>query len=291
LIRSMTGFGRAEIPFAGGALLAEVRTTNARHLELRARLPRALAALEPALRTAVGRHFARGQVELSLRLPPDAEGAEVAVSDAAARRYVDAARRLAREHGLEGSLSIGALLALPGVVQVGEAGGLAAGTESALLAAVDAACRDAAAMRQREGEALARDLATRVARVEAAVGEIDARAGEVRSAAREKLRRRLAQLAGELELDSARFEQEVVYWVDRMDVTEEIVRLRAHLAAFRKDLEGDAPVGRRLEFLLQEIGREANTLGSKAADAQLAALAVETKTELEKIREQVHNVE
>ncbi len=291
MIRSMTGFGRAEVPCAGGALEAEVRTTNARHLELRARLPRALAALEPALRAAVGRHFARGQVELSLRLPAESEGGAVVVSESAARRYVEAARRLAKEYELEPSLSIGTLLALPGVVQLAESGGLPGGIESAVLAATDAACSDAAAMRRREGEALARDLGARVARVEAAVGEIDARAGDVRAGAREKLRRRLSQLAGELELDSARFEQEVVYWVDRMDVTEEIVRLRAHLAAFRKDLEGDAPVGRRLEFLLQEIGREANTLGSKAADAQLAALAVETKTELEKIREQVHNVE
>ncbi len=291
MIRSMTGFGRAEVVSAAGPLRAEVRTANARHLELRVRLPRALAALEPALRAEVGRHFARGAVELSLALPSGAEGAGVGVSDAVARCYVEAARRLAREHGLDGSLSIGELLALPGVVEVAESGALAAGLEPALIAAVEGACRDASAMRAREGEALARDLAARVAHVEAALGEIDARAGEVRATAREKLRRRLAALSRELDLDSARFEQEVVYWADRMDVTEEIVRLRAHLAAFRKDLESDVAVGRRLEFLLQEIGRETNTLGSKAADAQLAALAVETKTELEKIREQVLNVE
>jgi uncharacterized protein (TIGR00255 family) len=146
-------------------------------------------------------------------------------------------------------------------------------------------------MRAREGEALARDLDARVARIDRVVAGLEAQAEAVSHGLRERLRRRLEKLAPELELDPARFEQEVVYHVDKSDVTEEIVRLRAHLEAFRAALAGEGAVGRRLEFLLQELGREANTLGSKAAEAALAAQAVEIKTELERIREQVQNVE
>jgi uncharacterized protein (TIGR00255 family) len=177
------------------------------------------------------------------------------------------------------------------VVQLAESASDPRALESAVVSAVDAACRDADAMRAREGEALARDLVARVERIERAVARLAAQAEAVSAALRERLRRRLEKLAPELELDPARFEQEVVYHVERSDVAEEVVRLRAHLQAFRAALAADGPVGRRLEFLLQEIGREANTLGAKAAEAALAAQAVEIKTELERIREQVQNVE
>jgi uncharacterized protein (TIGR00255 family) len=288
----MTGYGRAEVPCEGGRLGAEVRAVNARHLELRARLPRELAPLETAVRAAASRHFARGQVEVSLRLPAGlGGGADVAVNVAAARAYRDAVARLRAELGVGGELSAAELLALPGVVQLAEAASDPRALESVVLAAVEAACRDADAMRAREGEALARDLHARVARIERVVAGLEAQAEAVSRGLRERLRRRLEKLAPELELDPARFEQEVVYHVDKSDVTEEIVRLRAHLEAFRAALAGEGAVGRRLEFLLQELGREANTLGSKAAEAALAAQAVEIKTELERIREQVQNVE
>lgn len=288
----MTGFGRGEAPLRGAEASAEVRTVNSRHLDLRIRLPRDLGALEAGLRAALPRHFARGQVDLIVRLPPDLEiAAEVRVNTALARRYLEAALRLQRELGLQGDLSLRDLLERPGVVEPGEPALEPEEASRAVLAAVEQACAEASEMRAREGAALAADLGERVRRLEKALGEIDARAEEVKRGVRERLARRLAALAPEVELDPGRLEQEVVYYADRMDVTEETVRLRSHLEQFREALERGGPVGRKLEFLVQEMAREANTLGAKAGDAPLGAQVVEIKTELEKIREQAMNVE
>jgi uncharacterized protein (TIGR00255 family) len=287
----MTGFGRAEAPLAEGQATIEVRAVNSRHLDVRVKLPRELGALEPELRARASRHFARGQVEVSLRLAPLELVPQVQIDERAARRYAEAAARLVRELGLEGGLSPAALLTLPGVVQLGEADTDLAGLREALLAGTEAACRAAAEMRSREGAEIARDLLSRLERVEAGVGEIEARAEEVHKGVRERLLRRLATLSAEVEADSGRLEQELVYWADRQDISEEIVRLRSHVGQFRETLDRDGPVGRRLEFLLQEIGREVNTLGSKPGDAAVSARVVDLKAELERVREQVLNVE
>jgi uncharacterized protein (TIGR00255 family) len=146
-------------------------------------------------------------------------------------------------------------------------------------------------MREREGAALERELRARLAAAELRLGEIEARSGEVARGQRERLAKRLAALAPDVEVDERRLEQEVVLWADRMDVTEEVVRLRSHCAQFRETLAAGGGIGRKLEFLLQEMGREANTIGSKSADAPVALRVVELKAELEKLREQVQNVE
>ncbi len=288
----MTGFGSADVAAPGGAVSAEVRSVNSRHLDVRVRLPRDLAALEVPARERVTPLFRRGQVEVSVRVARDADSTPaVEVDLEAARRYAGAAAELGRELGLGGELSLAALLSLPGVSRVREPELDPDSLAGAVLGAVEAAAVAAAEMRAREGEALARELRARIDGVLERVSAIEARAGEIAAAQRERLTRRLAALAPEIELDPARLEQEVVIWVDRGDVTEETVRLRSHCQQFTDTLGAEGPVGRKLEFLLQEMGRETNTIGSKASDAPVAREVVELKAELEKLREQALNVE
>jgi uncharacterized protein (TIGR00255 family) len=285
----MTGFGRAEGPLG---LTAEVRSVNSRHLEVRVRLPRELAAFERDARAAAARFFERGQVEVALRLPQEGELAPKLELDLdVARRYAQAATDLADSLRLPSELSAARLLTLPGVARVREPELEAEALAPALLETIARACAAAIDMRIREGESLVRELRKRLGAIETLVGQVEARALVVLAGLRERLEKRLAALAPELETDPARLEQEVVLYVDRQDITEETVRLRSHLEQFAETLDAPGSVGRKLEFVLQEMGRETNTIGSKAGDAVLTRLVVELKTEQEKLREQVLNIE
>jgi uncharacterized protein (TIGR00255 family) len=213
----------------------------------------------------------------------------------AARSYLRAAGELREAEGVPGALDVASLLALPGVSRFAESEPAAGELREALFRAVDGALDALDAMRAAEGEALARELVARLAAVEAMAVSLAQRAGAVQEGARERLRRRAEQLGRETGLlDEARLHQELVIAADRLDVTEEIVRLHSHVEQFRRILaEGGPgkPVGRRLDFLLQEFGREANTIGSKGSDAPIAHEIVELKAEIERLREQVQNVE
>jgi len=287
--RSMTGFGRADGPQGLGA---EVRSVNSRHLEVRVRLPRELAALERDARAVAARFFERGQVEIAVRLPLEGELAPRLELDlGAARRYARAARELAQGLHIPSQLSAVELLSLPGVARVREPELEAEALSTALLETIAQACAAAAEMRAREGESLVRELRGRLQVIDTLVGQIEARAGAVLAGLRARLEKRLAGLAPELETDPARLEQEVVLYVDRQDITEETVRLRSHLEQFRETLDSPGAVGRKLEFVLQEMGRETNTIGSKSGDTLLTRAVVELKTELEKLREQALNIE
>jgi uncharacterized protein (TIGR00255 family) len=288
----MTGFGRGEAAVSGGSAAAEVRCVNSRHLDVRVRLPRDLVALEAAVRGRAAAAFARGQVEVAVRLSREvAPGGRVELDRAAASQYARAAAELGAQLGIAGQLDLAALLALPGVARVREDELDVDVLSGGVLLAVERACAEAAQMRAREGAALERELRARLAEVGERLGRLEALARQAAGSQRERLTKRLAALAPELELETGRFEQEVVLQVERMDVTEELVRLRSHCEQFGEALAAAGPIGRKLEFLLQELAREANTAGSKAADAELAREVVELKLELEKLREQVSNVE
>lgn len=291
MIRSMTAYGRGEAPLGTGTVAVEVRTLNTRHFDVRLRLPREWSEMESAVRAALAGHFARGKVEVAIQLPEELTAGAVELDPAIAGRYVEAAEALRRRFGLDGGLPVGTLLTLPGVVRLRELTEPGEGASKAVLAAVGQACRAAVEMREKEGEALRADLESRLERVLAEVTRIEARADQVKRGLRERLKRRISALSPELGLDPARLDQEVVFYADRMDITEETVRLRSHAAQFASSLAAEEPVGRKLEFLLQELVREANTVGSKVADSEAAALVVELKSELEKLREQVLNVE
>jgi len=291
----MTGFGRAQLEAGGAGLAVELRSVNHRHLDLSVRLPRALAGLELELRRALAARFARGKLDLVISAATGSESKELELDRALADRYLDFARTFAAERGVDAALHMGELLALPGVARVQEPVLDEAMLRPELLAALETAAQAADAMRRAEGAVLERELRARLVRVAGLAAEVAERSGEVAAAARERLRKRAEQLRAETGLvDESRLAQELVSAADRMDVTEEVVRLQSHVAQFEASLaaaEPDAGVGRRLEFLLQEMLREANTIGSKAADAPLAHVVVDLKTELERIREQALNVE
>jgi len=292
VIRSMTGFGRAELAQAEIVLGVEVRTVNSRHLDVRVRMPRELQVAEAAVRDCATKCFGRGQVDLAVRAP-DGRSLEprLEIDLATARSYTEAVRTLRAELGLASELSVGELLGLPGVARLREPAFADAALLSRLEQAVREACTECVAMRQREGTALDQELRRRLAGIESLLEQVERRADEIRGGLRARLEKRLAVLAPDVEVNAGRLEQEVVLFADRLDVTEETVRLRSHLEQFRETLESDGPVGRKLEFLLQEFGREINTIGSKASDSPISRCVVELKTELEKLREQVQNVE
>jgi uncharacterized protein (TIGR00255 family) len=292
----MTGFGRASFELEGAHFDVEVRTLNHRYLDVGVRLPRFLAPYEAELRSRVQEHFARGKADVSVSMGAgNAPAPRLEIDLGAAAQYVAAADRLRERYGLPGAIDVASVLALPGVARITERELSDEPLRAALREAVELALRAADAMRAAEGEVLERELRTRLARILELTRALEERAGLVQAAVRERLRKRAEQLRQETGLqDEARLAQEVVIAADRLDVTEELVRLRSHVEQFERILaEGGAssPVGRRLDFLLQELGREANTVGSKGGDAPVAHLVVELKSELERVREQVQNVE
>jgi len=273
-----------------------VRSVNHRYLDAKLRLPRPMQGFEGELRGRIQKRFSRGKLDLSVTSPAGrVSTTRVEIDLDAARGYLEAAGALEAQGGVVGSIEVGTLLALPGVSRLVESELSPNVLHEALLAAVDAALDALESMRLDEGAALERELLGRVAAIEARAERVAGRSGEVQEVARERLRRRAEQLRQETGmLDEARLHQEVVIAADRLDITEELVRLRSHVQQFRAivaEAEAGKPVGRRLDFLLQEFGREANTVGSKASDAPVAHEIVELKTDIERLREQVQNVE
>ena len=296
MILSMTGFGRASLRLESLGFDIEVRSVNHRHLDARVRVPRILSTCEADLRARIQQRIGRGKVDLTIAMSDDSSvSARVDIDRGVAAEYGRVARELGGIDGVEGSLMVDTLIGLPGVAHLAEPELPADELLEALLGGVDRALDALVAMRASEGKAIERDLMSRLDRVEALADSIDLRSGLVADAVRDRLRKRTEQLRLETGLlDEARLHQEIVIAADRLDVTEEIVRLRSHMEQFREIVKGagvGAPVGRRLDFLLQEFGREANTIGSKGSDAPIAHDVVELKAELERIREQVQNIE
>jgi uncharacterized protein (TIGR00255 family) len=292
----MTGFGRASVRSGDLRFEFEARSVNHRHLDARVRMPRILSQLEGAIRERIAARIGRGKVDLHVALPEGAElSARVEVDAEAAAQYARAAETLAAFDEVSGTLSVDALISLPGVTRLVEPELSGDELLPDLTAGADAALEALDEMRRNEGAAIERDLETRLARVESMTQSLAGRSDVVRDAARERLRKRTEQLALETGLlDEGRLHQEIAIAIDRLDITEELVRLESHVAQFRAIVASggpDQPIGRRLDFLLQEFGREANTIGSKGNDAPIAHEVVELKTEIERMREQVQNVE
>ncbi|MED5263223.1 MAG: YicC/YloC family endoribonuclease [Myxococcota bacterium] len=291
--RSMTGYGRASVDFQSTPIEIEIRTVNHRHLDVRVRLPRSFGALDAPIKARVREHLDRGRVDVSLSFG-DGEPLtpRLHVDVALAGQYQAAAEQLSAEHGLDVGLDAGGLLSMSGVVTFSEPWADDETLAASVLDGVSRALQGVSEMRGAEGEVLRRDLETRLDAVEALAIRFESRSGEVVEAVREKWKRRLEQLEMETHVvDPGRLHQEIVLASDRLDITEELARIRSHVSQFRGILAEDSAVGRRLDFLLQEMAREANTVGSKASDALLAQDVVELKTELERMREQVQNLE
>jgi uncharacterized protein (TIGR00255 family) len=296
VIFSMTGFGRASLRLASLGFDIEVRSVNHRHLDARVRVPPILSICEADIRARIQQRIGRGKVDLTIATSDDSSvSARVEFDRGVAAEYGRVARELGSIDCVEGSLTVDTLIGLPGVVHLADPEFPADELLDALLGGVDRALEALVAMRASEGKAIERDLMLRLDRVEALADSVEQRSELVCVAVRDRLRKRTEQLRLETGLlDEARLHQEIVIAADRLDVTEEIVRLRSHIEQFREIVQAagvGVPVGRRLDFLLQEFGREANTVGSKGSDSAIAHDVVELKSELERIREQVQNIE
>ena len=289
MIRSMTGFGRGAATVDGVEATVEVRTVNGRYAEAKVRGLGDLAEHETAVQGAVKESIERGTATVHVAVAGGAAHALTVDADAA-RAAGDTLRAAAEAAGLgPDAVTLADVLRLPDVLMPRPAGSGGAGWET-VQAALSDALDTLDAMRRTEGEALRADLAARLDALEGGVEAVEARAPERTAEARARLHERLDELVGAGRLEPGRLEAEAVLLADKLDVTEEAVRLRSHLGQFRAALTATEPVGRRLNFLAQEIGREVNTVGSKANDAELTRLAVAMKEEVEKIREQVQNV-
>jgi uncharacterized protein (TIGR00255 family) len=292
MVRSMTGFGRGEVTGDLGRIVVEMKAVNHRFSEVVFRMPRQFNALEDQARKLIQGRVSRGRIDVFVSWQAAAKARGVQVDKELAIAYYNALIELGREIGSKSELSLDTLAKLPDVLKVEEGEVTAEELWPAFEAATAQAVENLLAMREREGEALAADLlarADRLAEIRTAVLE---RAPQVVEEYRQKLTKRLEDLLGQATMvDPQRLAQEVAVFADRSDITEELQRLVSHLAQFRDAFTGGEAVGRKLDFLVQEIGREINTIGSKANDAVITAQVVEAKSELEKIREQVQNIE
>jgi uncharacterized protein (TIGR00255 family) len=294
MIRSMTGYARGTAEAPGHRVSVELRSLNGRFAEVRIRASEPFATLEPDFRRRVLRSVRRGRVELDVRLArEDGAAHPVALDLPFARDVVEAARRLRFDLGVEGELDLASLLRVPGVLRAPSEDGLDASVRAAAERALEEALAMLEGERVREGEALRADLLGRFERMLDLAARVRERASDVPATLRDRLRDRVAALAADAGVDPTRLAQEAAFLADRADVTEEVVRLVGHLGqAVHLLRAGDGePVGKRLDFLLQEIHRETNTIGSKSPDLELTRLVLDLKSETEKVREQVQNLE
>lgn len=289
---SMTGFGRGTGSAQERHFQAEVKTVNAKFLEVKVRLPFGLGGLEGRVQSLCRNRLSRGRVELNIVVGQGSAAVLVPrVDQALAAAYVEAFRHLGRELGLSGDVSIQDLVRLHDTLLHAEPALDLAALGPGVDAAVDAALVDLTRMREAEGRALAADLEQRLAAVERLTQELATLAPPALLEMQERLARRAQELAQNIQLDAGRLAQECALLAERGDMAEEFTRLRAHVGQCRKLLAGKDPAGRKLDFLCQELNREANTLGSKCGHAGMAALVVDLKAEIERMREQVQNVE
>jgi uncharacterized protein (TIGR00255 family) len=291
MIRSMTGFGAGRGAVNGEEIDVEIRSVNHKFCEVKVRVPRELSALELEAAKVVKDRLARGGVEVTIRRASGSGGLAPRVDVALAEAYARAFGEIQARLGLPGAVTLSDILRSDGVVRLDERqidvdaarGALGEGLSRALEALV--------AMRGREGEALSGDLDSRLATVEELVARVAEQSPRVVEAYRTRLAERVAELARGIPTDPTRLAQEVALFADRTDVAEEVTRLRSHIAQARALLASGEPAGRKLDFVVQEMHREANTIGSKSQSADLSGVVVSLKAEIERMREQVQNVE
>jgi uncharacterized protein (TIGR00255 family) len=290
----MTGFGSGESRRDGIRAIVEIRSVNARFFEARLRLPAEALPLEVEVRRKVSEVVRRGKVDLTASFEAEAlPGVRLRVNRGLAAEYLHAAEQLRQEFHLDGAVGLPQLLAVPGLMEIERSeSAMDPGFATILMEALEAALQSHDGARRVEGNQLGADLDRHLEEVDRLRSEIAERAGSAVVAAKKKLEERLRKLVSDAPLDPGRLEQEVAFLADRSDITEELVRLGAHLDSGRALLRDESePAGKKLEFLLQELGRETNTLGSKGADLEISRRVLAMKAALEKMREQAQNVE
>ncbi|WP_322786170.1 YicC/YloC family endoribonuclease [Agathobaculum desmolans] len=291
-MKSMTGYGRAKEERSGRTITVELRAVNHRYLDCTVKAPRQYGFLDDAVKKAAAARIARGKVEVFVGVEAE-EGGDVAVTvnHALAERYLAALRELGDDYGLRDDVTVSVLAKLPDVLGSERIEQDADEMIRDVTAVFEAACDGFNQMREREGEKLAEDVRDRCAAIERMVGEVEKRSPERVREYREKLLTRMREVLADTSIDETRILTEAAIYADKTAVDEETVRLRSHLHQLDGMLRETQPVGRKLDFLVQEMNREANTIGSKANDVDMARIVVDIKSEIEKIREQIQNIE
>jgi uncharacterized protein (TIGR00255 family) len=288
----MTGYGAADLERDGQRLSAEIRSVNHRYCEVSLRAPKLVGLFEDQIRQLIADRFSRGKFSLTITWSGVGDSGEVLrVNEVVTDRYVALLEQLRQRYRLDSGLDVRTLATLPDVFTWEHTALSDDETWALLQSVVGQACENMNARKAREGDALARDLVHRLGLIRAQLDLVAERAPNRPVEAKERLETRLKALLNGVDMDPVRIAQEVALMADRLDCTEECVRLAAHLDQFRHLAEGPEPAGRKLNFLLQEMNREANTIGSKANDVDIAHAVVVIKEELERLREQVQNVE
>ena len=292
MVKSMTGYGRAREMRSGRDITVEVRSVNNRYLDCTVKLPRAYIFAEDAIKTRVQKAISRGKVDVFVTIDTSAaDVAVVQVNEGLAKGYYDALTLLKERFTLPGEITPEVLARFPDVLTVTKAEEDVEAIAADICAVLDDALAAYNAMRTVEGEKLALDVGSRVDTIEETVGKVEVQSPQTVAAYRQRLEAKMQEVLQSTTIDESRILTEAAIFADKVAVDEETVRLRSHIAQYRSILEQNEPVGRKLDFLTQELNRESNTIGSKCQDINITRLVVELKSEIEKIREQIQNIE
>lgn len=292
MIKSMTGYGRAQGSFSGGDITVEIKSVNNRYLDCGVKLPRGYAYLEEGVKSQVQKAISRGKVDVFITInAAGADNVKISVNEPVAKGYIDAMHRLVQEYGIQDDISASAISKFSDVFLVEKQEQDENEVKSAISGVVADALGAFDAMRTREGEALKTDLLQKAEGILTLVSKVEERSPITVKAYRERLTAKMQEVLEDRQIDEARIIQEAAIYADKVAVDEETVRLRSHVDQLQNMLSEGGVIGRKLDFLMQEMNREANTIGSKGNDVEQARNVVSIKSELEKIREQIQNIE
>lgn len=293
MILSMTGYGRAEIKNNGYEFVSEIRSLNNRFLDISVRLPGSYIQFEQEVKNIVKEFLCRGRVNINISIKDtnNSKAGNFMVDKALAQNYIFILKELKENFSLDGEIQLSHLLSFPNIITFEEEASPQEEIWELVKKALRESLQDLVNMRKKEGDELAKDLRLRIGILDTCIDQIQVLAKDRVANEFVKLNERLAQLTATSNLDEGRIEQEIALLADRIDVTEECIRFRSHNKMFVGTFDDEQSGGRRLNFITQEMNREANTIGAKANDAEIARLVIQIKEELEKIREQVQNIE
>ena len=292
MIKSMTGYGSAKGTVEGLEITVELKSVNNRYLDTSVRLPRSCLFAEEAIKSEVQSHISRGKVDVFISVDSSAAGdMTVKVNEPLLRGYIEAIRHISEEYSLANDMTALSVSRFPDVLSVEKKDLDAEAISAGICAITEEALRDFDAMRQREGAKLRDDVLSRLETIDRLVSAVETEAPKTVAEYRKRLEQKMQEVLGATGIDENRILAEAAIFADHIAVDEETVRLRSHMSQLTTMINGNSPTGRKIDFLIQEFNREANTIGSKCQNSQIAHVVVDLKSEIEKIREQIQNIE
>ena len=292
MIKSMTGYGGAKGSVEGLEISVELKSVNNRYLDTSVRLPRSFLFAEDGVKAAVQRHISRGKVDVFVSVDSSAAGdMTVKINEPLLKGYMEAINSIANDYGLSNDMTAMSICRFPDVLSVERKDMDAEAITAGIVAVAEDALKDFDAMRLREGEKLRDDVLSKLETIDSLVSTVEQESPKTLADYRARLESKMAEVLGSAGIDENRILAEAAIFADRIAVDEETVRLRSHMSQLKTMISGDSPTGRKIDFLIQEFNREANTIGSKCQNSSIAHVVVDLKSEIEKIREQIQNIE